>query len=362
MVGIIGRNGAGKSTLLKILSRITEPSEGRVPIRGRVASLLEVGTGFHPELTGRENIYLNGAILGMTRLEIERKFDEIVAFAEVEKFLDTPVKHYSQRHVRAAGLRRGGASRAGDSDRRRSAGRRRHGVPEKMPREDGERGDPGRKDRVVRLAQHGSYRADSVNRALLIGEGRIKASGAVDEVIKAYTRSAPSLATTNIAPLFRGPLCGKLHFKSISIISDSGPVTSLVSPATRIHIEAIGECLDDIPAFRTTMAVFSGGVRLFSMHDVPHAETLKAGCTFKSVYTLPPYFLRPADYFVALGGHSATNGEWLWGGELAQFTILEEWGRDFRAYDTGLINIQTCGQRVLQSSHDTSDKPIDQSS
>ena len=95
VVGVIGRNGAGKSTLLKILSRITEPTEGYAEIHGRVGSLLEVGTGFHPELTGRENIYLNGAILGMKKAEIDRKFDEIVTFAEVEKFIDTPVKHYS---------------------------------------------------------------------------------------------------------------------------------------------------------------------------------------------------------------------------------------------------------------------------
>jgi lipopolysaccharide transport system ATP-binding protein len=95
VLGVIGRNGAGKSTLLKILSRITEPTEGCVEIHGRVGSLLEVGTGFHSELTGRENIFLNGAILGMKKAEVARKFDEIVAFAEVEKFLDTPVKHYS---------------------------------------------------------------------------------------------------------------------------------------------------------------------------------------------------------------------------------------------------------------------------
>jgi lipopolysaccharide transport system ATP-binding protein len=103
VLGIIGRNGAGKSTLLKILSRITEPTQGRVILRGRASSLLEVGTGFHPELTGRENIFLNGAILGMTQQEIRRQFDEIVAFAEVEKFLDTPVKHYSSgMYVRLA--------------------------------------------------------------------------------------------------------------------------------------------------------------------------------------------------------------------------------------------------------------------
>src|SRR5262245_13946330 len=94
-IGIIGRNGAGKTTLLKLLSRITVPTTGRIRLKGRVASLLEVGTGFHPELTGRENVYLNGAILGMKRAEIRRKFDEIVGFAEVEQFIDTPVKHYS---------------------------------------------------------------------------------------------------------------------------------------------------------------------------------------------------------------------------------------------------------------------------
>jgi lipopolysaccharide transport system ATP-binding protein len=103
VLGVIGRNGAGKSTLLKVLSRITEPTQGRVRIKGRVASLLEVGTGFHPELTGRENVFLNGAILGMSKAEITRKFDEIVAFSEIEKFLDTPVKRYSSgTYVRLA--------------------------------------------------------------------------------------------------------------------------------------------------------------------------------------------------------------------------------------------------------------------
>jgi len=103
-IGIIGKNGAGKSTLLKILSRITEPSEGRAIINGRVASLLEVGTGFHPELTGRENIYLNGAVLGMSKKDINAKFKDIVEFAEIEKFLDTPVKRYSSDSLLGIGV------------------------------------------------------------------------------------------------------------------------------------------------------------------------------------------------------------------------------------------------------------------
>ena len=114
VVGIIGRNGAGKSTLLKILSRITTPTEGEIRLKGRVGSLLEVGTGFHPELTGRENIYFNGAILGMKKKEIDDKFDEIVKFSGVEKFLDTPVKRYSSGDAGAARVFGGGESGSGD--------------------------------------------------------------------------------------------------------------------------------------------------------------------------------------------------------------------------------------------------------
>ena len=158
VLGIIGRNGAGKSTLLKILSRITEPDRGRAILRGRVASLLEVGTGFHPELTGRENIYLNGAILGMTRAEIARKFDEIVAFAEVERFLDTPVKRYSSgMYVRLA-FAVAAHLEAGDSYRRRGPGGWRYGIPEEVPDQDARRGIEGRPHHTLRQSQHGCHR------------------------------------------------------------------------------------------------------------------------------------------------------------------------------------------------------------
>ena len=136
-LGVIGRNGAGKSTLLKILSRITKPTEGQAEIYGRVGSLLEVGAGFHTELTGRENIYLNGAILGMKKAEIDRKFDQIVDFSGVEKFIDTPVKRYSSgMYVRLA-FAVAAHLDPEDVDCRRSAGGGRCGVSEEVPRENG---------------------------------------------------------------------------------------------------------------------------------------------------------------------------------------------------------------------------------
>jgi len=186
-VGIIGRNGAGKSTLLKILSRITEPTSGKIHINGRVASLLEVGTGFHPELSGRENIYLNGAILGMSRKEIKAKFDEIIDFAEVEKFLDTPVKRYSSgMYVRLAF-----AVAA-------------HLEPEILVVDEvlavgdvqfqkkclGKMNDVSKEGRTILFVSHN---ISSVNALCTAGieleSGRIKSIGSIDEVIKHYVES-----------------------------------------------------------------------------------------------------------------------------------------------------------------------------
>ena len=154
VVGVVGRNGAGKSTLLKILARITPPTEGKVRYRGRVGSLLEIGTGFHRELTGRENIFLNGSILGMRRDEVATKLDEIVAFAEVDKFIDAPVKFYSSGMSRATGFRGRGSPRYGHSTGGRSAGRRRRTISEKMPGQDGECGEVGRAHGDICEPQH----------------------------------------------------------------------------------------------------------------------------------------------------------------------------------------------------------------
>jgi lipopolysaccharide transport system ATP-binding protein len=185
VVGIIGRNGAGKSTLLKILSRITEPTEGRVTLRGRVASLLEVGTGFHPELTGRENIFLNGAILGMTQQEVRKKFDEIVAFAEVERFLDTPVKRYSSgmyvrlafavaAHLEPEILIVDEVLAVGDAEFQKKCL--------------GKMGDVSRREgRTVLFVSHNiASVSDLTHRALLLESGRIAAIGPTAQVVSTY--------------------------------------------------------------------------------------------------------------------------------------------------------------------------------
>ncbi|MCX6324997.1 MAG: ABC transporter ATP-binding protein, partial [Sphingobacteriales bacterium] len=187
-VGIIGRNGAGKSTLLKILSRITEPTSGSIRMKGRVASLLEVGTGFHPELSGRENIYLNGAILGMSRAEIRLKFDEIVAFAEIERFLDTPVKRYSSgmyvrlafavaAHLEPEILVIDEVLAVGDAQFQKKC----LGKMEEVSSNDG---------RTVLFVSHNMGVVSQLcNRGILLSHGELKFSGDIKKVIDNYLRS-----------------------------------------------------------------------------------------------------------------------------------------------------------------------------
>jgi lipopolysaccharide transport system ATP-binding protein len=193
VIGIIGRNGAGKSTLLKILSRISEPTGGRITLRGRVASLLEVGTGFHSELTGRENIFLNGAILGMKRREIRKRFDEIVAFAEVERFLDTPVKRYSSgmyvrlafavaAHLEPEILIVDEVLAVGDSEFQRKC---LHKMGE-VSRQEG---------RTILFVSHNMETVLKIcNRALLLHAGQIRIAGDVKTVVSGYLRGEVSLS------------------------------------------------------------------------------------------------------------------------------------------------------------------------
>jgi lipopolysaccharide transport system ATP-binding protein len=227
VVGIIGRNGAGKSTLLKILSRITEPTTGFAEIHGRVGSLLEVGTGFHAELTGRENIYLNGAILGMKKAEIERKFDEIVAFAEVEKFIDTPVKHYSSGMY----LRLAFAVAA-------------HLEPEILIVDEvlavgdlsfqkkclGKMGDVARRGRTVLFVSHNMTAIKSLcDRAILLDAGRVVGDGNVDEVVDTYLLPETDMVKTGVIPANAERVStgdARLRFVQLANISDK-PVAQL---------------------------------------------------------------------------------------------------------------------------------------
>lgn len=197
-VGIIGRNGAGKSTLLKVLSRITEPTVGRITLNGRVASLLEVGTGFHPELTGRENIYLNGAIIGMTRAEIRRKFDEIVDFAGVEKFLDTPVKRYSS----GMGVRLGFAVAA-------------HLEPEILIVDEvlavgdaefqkkclGKMNEVAGEGRTVLFVSHNMAAVRSLcTQGIYMSSGEVRAQAAIEEIVTAYSKDSRKENRASILP------------------------------------------------------------------------------------------------------------------------------------------------------------------
>jgi lipopolysaccharide transport system ATP-binding protein len=243
VVGVIGRNGAGKSTLLKILSRITEPSTGRVEIKGRVASLLEVGTGFHPELTGRENVFLNGAILGMSRVEIRRKFDEIVSFAGVERFLDTPVKRYSSgMHVRLAFavaahlepeiLIVDEVLAVGDAEFQKKCL--------------GKMGEISRREaRTVLFVSHNLAAVRALcNRGILLADGRLIFDGSVDEALKSYSE----LPTSNPSSISARMRNGSGSARLINIIYD-------LRQARQGFVLSI-KAAEEMRAFRIIIAIY----------------------------------------------------------------------------------------------------------
>lgn len=232
-VGIIGRNGAGKSTLLKILSRITEPTEGTVRLRGRVASLLEVGTGFHPELTGRENIFLNGAVLGMTKAEIRMKFDEIVDFAEVEKFLDTPVKRYSSgmyvrlafavaAHLEPEILVVDEVLAVGDAAFQRKC----LGKMEDVASQEG---------RTVLFVSHNMAAIQTLcRRAIWLDAGKVEQDGESEPVINAYGKH---LQNANGFTATIKSLDGDIEVEQIRLMDGNGESTSVYSPGSPITVE-----------------------------------------------------------------------------------------------------------------------------
>lgn len=233
VVGIIGRNGAGKSTLLKILSRITESTEGRVHISGRVASLLEVGTGFHPELTGRENIYLNGVILGMSRAEVRRRFDEIAAFAEVERFLDTPVKHYSSgmyvrlafsvaAHLDPEILIVDEVLAVGDAEfQKKCLGKMR---------------SVSAGGRTVIFVSHQMVTVQNLcQRGLLLSQGRVIRAGPIAEVVRHYLTEATHLAEFSLENRPDREGSGVLRFAGVSLLDAMGqPLRSFTCGAPAV--------------------------------------------------------------------------------------------------------------------------------
>jgi lipopolysaccharide transport system ATP-binding protein len=236
VVGIIGRNGAGKSTLLKILSRITAPTEGRAEIRGRVASLLEVGTGFHPELTGRENIHLNGAILGMRRAEIARKFDEIVAFAEIEKFLDTPVKRYSSgmyvrlafavaAHLDPEILMVDEVLSIGDYEFQKKCLGKMRDVST-------------RESRTVLFVSHNLQAIQSLcSRAILLDTGRIAAEGATSLVVAEYLMDAGPTKGERVWSLDSAPGNNDVKLTAVRVLCPEGHTLDILSTDDELCIE-----------------------------------------------------------------------------------------------------------------------------
>ncbi len=236
VIGIIGRNGAGKSTLLKILSRITEPTTGKIDLYGRVGSLLEVGTGFHPELTGRENISLNGAILGMKRNEIERKFDEIVEFAEIEKFLDTPVKHYSSgMYVRLA------FAVAAHLDPEILV------VDEVLAVGDlhfqkkclGKMSDVAEEGRTVLFVSHNMTAVQSFcTRAMVINEGKVVEEGMTASVVSKYLQSSFSALTEQVwEDLNSAPGNDKVRLHRVCVRPENGYAWDSISIRTSLVME-----------------------------------------------------------------------------------------------------------------------------
>jgi lipopolysaccharide transport system ATP-binding protein len=301
VLGIIGRNGAGKSTLLKILSRITEPSSGRAVINGRVGSLLEVGTGFHPELTGRENIYLNGAILGMKKAEIDKKFDEIVEFAEVEKFLDTPVKRYSSgMYVRLAFavaaqlepeiLLVDEVLAVGDVAFQRKCL--------------GKMGDVARQGRTVLFVSHnmGSI-ANLCSHGILLGDGKVIYQGSSEKTIGKYLEHGSPARSEVYLTDARELYSDDLEFKSVKILERNGNPASQVLLSQGFEIEVIYQIKIPIYGSNVTFTLWNrSGICVFQSTDVDQdpktIDSIRLPGFYISRCFVSGNYLRPGNYYI----------------------------------------------------------------
>jgi lipopolysaccharide transport system ATP-binding protein len=267
VLGLIGRNGAGKTTLLKILSRITKPTTGWAEIHGRVGSLLEVGTGFHPELTGRENTYLSGAILGMVKSEITRKFDEIVAFAELEKFIDTPVKHYSSgmyvrlafavaAHLEPEILFVDEVLAVGDAAFQKKCL--------------GKMSEVTRQGRTILFVSHNVAAVTRLcNRCILLESGRVLKDGATHEVMNAYLRSELATGAVREWNLEGAPGDCVVRLRAVRVHKVDGTVSEAFDIRQPIGIDVVFDVLEGGRDLTPNLHVFDQqGVNVFISHDV----------------------------------------------------------------------------------------------
>ena len=304
VVGLIGRNGAGKSTLLKILSRVTQPTVGYAEIHGRVGSLLEVGTGFHPELTGRENTYLNGAILGMGKKEIERKFDDIVAFAEVADFIDTPLKHYSTgmqmrlafavaAHFEPQILLVDEVLAVGDMSFQKKCL--------------GKMGEVARAGRTVVLVSHNLGAITRLcPRCIWMEGGTIKADGPSTTVVNQYQSEGFSHRAQWIRPVSENPN-GGFKFTRIGVKSEDGTYTSLFNSDQPIFAEIEYEIARSLSGCQIgSRIVNSEGLVIFSTSDADHlrlSAAPKEPGRYRAVFQIPANLLAPGPYSMAVGAH-----------------------------------------------------------
>lgn len=333
-VGIIGRNGAGKSTLLKILSRVTSPTTGSVKIKGRIASLLEVGTGFHPELTGRENIFLNGAILGMRKAEIKRKFDEIVDFAGVERYVDTPVKRYSSgmyvrlafavaAHLESEILIVDEVLAVGDAEFQKKCL--------------GKMGDVSKGEgRTILFVSHNMGAVLSLCKTgILLDKGTMRSSGSIDDTLNAYHELLNT--GSNISGVFSGNLTEKIAFNTISVNNQKSNNTLPVDKAIKIDVEGYAK-----QAFKRAIFIVSfycNGVRLFTMRECAEGRIVEQG-DFNVTFNISANVLRPGNYTIALGAWGNSDDDWIWGTDMYMLTIAETWNTDIRKADEGIFNAE----------------------
>lgn len=341
VVGVIGRNGAGKSTLLKILSRITAPTKGRITVRGRLASLLEVGTGFHAELSGRENIFLNGSILGMSRAEVARKFDEIVAFAEVDKFIDTPVKRYSSgmyvrlafavaAHLETDVLLVDEVLAVGDAEfQRKSLG--------KMS-------DVAKGGRTVVFVSHNlSAVRNLCSRTLFLEGGHLKFAGATSEAMSLYESRSRETGGMLAILDFDGPLSNSLNFERV-IFLQNGKQVNIVDPLREFSIEVRGVARQTFPAMDMNVALYRDGFHIASCHDGEQGTKLREG-PFVSRYKIGPDLLRPGRYTLGLGADQL-NGNWVWGADVATLDVSENLGGRNAHRVVGMVALPYSSERI----------------